>query len=592
MSELASTLSLVVTSETAFPDSEAVWGTGGWQHPEDREALDWLTLASLLGWRVTILRKSASPGGLTTLSSRIVVAGSPDLLTTDIVSQLASRLAAEPCLVIARAGFPDGELARLAGVARGLQGIRGRGLRWIGPGPDKRWSCRNEFQGHALDRHKDTAIWATVDDIPTVVARGVGRGVIATIGFHPSDARDKVGAATALLQRLLIWGVDIATAWFDWSGTLLLRMDDPGSAEAIHHSGYSHRRLDEAQWAALGSDLARRRARLSIGYVSGWVDDGDSGRGVLRVGGRAPRRIPGKVHPSPLVCYEDISRPGRRVVHDYAAEFRGIQALRKAGVADVELHGHTHIHPNTKAWAKALDRYESVGWYRELGKAASAAIASRPAARHPLALGMAAFRRFFKTTPTTLICPGEEWTNSVLQRAHELNVQLVGSYYLAFRHGDRFCWSQHVCAPYLDRPDPDWFDAELPVVGYFHDFDLVRKGVEWVSRWLDAWQSAGATRFIDFRELSAALSRRLYMPEHSGERLELHVSDEGDTPIRPVRPLRIAVKSDKDRLPAALIVFFEGQQVVMPLDRNADGVATVELTGALLPPAPPNPGRV
>jgi hypothetical protein len=577
VNERDSALSLVVTSETALPDSELVWGTGGWQHPEDREALDWLTLARFLGWGVTVLRHLASSDDLAHASSRIIVAGSPDVLTRDTVSQLASRLSADPCLVIARAGFPDSELARLAGVARGSQGTRGRGLRWIGPGPHTRWSCRNEFDGHALERDKNTEIWATVDDSPTVVARRVGRGVIATIGFHPSAARDQVGAATALLQWLLIWGVDIATAWFDWSGTLVLRMDDPGSAESVHHSVYSHPRLDEAQWAALGYDLARRRARLSIGYVSGWVDDGDTGRGVLKVGGRTPRRISGKVHPSPLVWYEDISRPGGTVVHDYAAEFRGIQTLRKAGVADVELHGHTHIHPDTNAWSRAPDRYESVGWYRELGKAASAAIASRPRPRHPLALGVAALRRFFNTTPTTLICPGEDWTNSVLERALELDLQLVGSYYLALRDGSRFCWSQHVCAPYLDRPDSLWFDSGLPVVGYFHDFDLARGGMEWFSRWLDGWQSAGATRLIDFRELSAALSCRLHVHEQSSG-LELHVSDGSDTPIRQVRPLRIAVRSRRDRMPSRLTAFFEGQEVGLPLERCADGVAIVELS--------------
>jgi hypothetical protein len=30
---------------------------------------------------------------------------------------------------------------------------------------------------------------------------------------------------------------------------------------------------------------------------------------------------------------------------------------------------------------------------------------------------------------------------------------LVSSYYLALCDGERFCWTQYVCAPYLDKSD-------------------------------------------------------------------------------------------------------------------------------------------
>ena len=66
---------------------------------------------------------------------------------------------------------------------------------------------------------------------------------------------------------------------------------------------------------------------------------------------------------------------------------------------------------------------------------------------------------------------------------------------------DRFCWSQHICAPYLDEPEAAWFGAGRPVVGYFHDRELAPEGVEWMRRWLDWWQNAGAQRLMDFREL-------------------------------------------------------------------------------------------
>src|SRR2546422_229081 len=51
---------ILVASDVALPAAHRVWGTGGWLPPEEREALDWLTLSRLLGWRVTVARPSGA----------------------------------------------------------------------------------------------------------------------------------------------------------------------------------------------------------------------------------------------------------------------------------------------------------------------------------------------------------------------------------------------------------------------------------------------------------------------------------------------------------------------------------------------------
>ncbi len=62
-----------------------------------------------------------------------------------------------------------------------------------------------------------------------------------------------------------------------------------------------------------------------------------------------------------------------------------------------------------------------------------------------------------------------------------------------------------MCArPYLSEPGSDWFNAGLPVVGYFHDRDPVLEGAGWIGRWLDSWRDAGARTFMDLRQLAAA----------------------------------------------------------------------------------------
>jgi hypothetical protein len=562
-------LMLLLTSEEELSSRLHVWGTGGWLPPEQREALDWLTLSRLMGWGVTVTRwthsglDTGSPDG----SRLIVLACDPNYLGEDFVAQLTARLASEPLLVVARAGASNGTFARLAGAACRPERITGRSLHWLGPGAECNWDCCKELDASALELSEDTAVWATLDGAPVIAARQVGRGVVATLGFHPSEARDIDGAATALLKHLLIWGSAGPVAWLDFEGSLILRMDDPGGAQNIYSRNWSYPKLGEVQWTAIGADLKKRNARLSIGYVSGWVDDGDAARGKLEVTGVSPVRIPGRIHPSPAVKYQDLTDHAPGVLHDYESEYRGIQALRTAGLGDIELHGYTHMHPDSVAWARASDRDETwpaTSWYRELGRAAEESIAARSPEEHPLALGLAAFRHYFGVHPTTLICPGDQWTNTVLERALDLGLQLVSSYYLALRDGDRFCWAQHVCAPYLDTPDPVWFAAGLPVVGYFHDRELALEGVGWMSHCFDQWQDAGARRFMDFRELAAALSRRLSLQEYHGV-LHLTVTNASALPL--VRPLTVGIRVPHGRLPSYVSVALNDRGLSLPVDQ-------------------------
>lgn len=576
---------LLIASAEELPVEQRVWGTGGWLPPEQREALDWLTLSRLLGWGVTLARQTSSNLDASFYGGNrwVVLACDPDRLSEELIGLLASRLVAESILVVARAQTVEGAFTRLAGAARCAERVAGISLHWTGPGAGHHWDCRKMVEARALKLSEDTMTWATLDGAPLIVARQVGRGVVVTLAFHPSEARDSEGVATALLKHLLMYGAGAPVAWLDWEGSLVLRMDDPGGAQNVHSRSWYYPKLGEAEWAALGDDLRRRKARLSIGYVGGWVDDGDYMRGVLQVAGSAPRRVPGQVHPSPLVRYVDQAGHAPGTLHDYEAEIRGIQRLRAAELGDVELHGYTHMHPDSNSWAKAADRYETEGWYRELGKTAQAVIAARPPDQHPLALGISALHRYFDVQPTTLICPGDQWTDDVLERALELGLHLVSSYYLALRDGERFCWTTHVCAPYLDKPDPAWFDAGLPVVGYFHDREPALEGVRWISKWLDGWRNAGAQRIIDFRELAAAVSRRLRLEESNGG-LRLRVTNVGGPQL--LRPLPILIHLPKGRLPPRVSVSLDGNDLslkVHQLSRSLGRLILPSLQGS------PNP---
>ena len=443
---------LIIGSTVEFAPKERVWGTGGWRPPEQREALDWLILVRMLGWKV----KTTTVLG-------------PRVPSVDIV------------IVAVNVGDDDSFSGALLKAAE-------RGALVVIP------------REHA----PETLLDDTAPSQP-IRLKPIGRGRVATLDFHPSRARDEDPTWTARLVRLLTEDAPGPISWLDLSNTVVLRMDDPGGAQNVYSKHWSYPKLTASQYRAIGEILARRDARISLAYSPGFVDDGDHTRGRLLVDGTEPEREPGRVHPSPLVRYEDVAGHAPGTIYDYRDEYEGIITLVRNDRASVELHGNTHIHPDFEEWLAAEDRYHSIAWYRELGDAAALAIARLPDGEHPLTLGLEAIEHWFEQRPTTLVSPGDEWTNEALEMALDLGISLVDSYYLGLRHDDRLCWSTHVCSPYLDEPDATWFESPLPVVGYMHDRDLVVNGLDWLEEWMDAWEVAGAKRFIDFRQLADLL---------------------------------------------------------------------------------------
>jgi hypothetical protein len=463
---------LVVASEAEHPGSARVWGTGGWTLPDEREARDWLTLCRLLGWEVRLAtRHDAIPRDV----RFVLVACEVD---ERLDAALRGLLHDTPALVVTR---------------RAQRGERcgGTTLRWSGPGAAAAWALDAAVAAECLD---SGVPWLTLDEHPVAAARGVGRGTLLELGVHPSALRDAGGGAA--IRALLTRGSREPIAWLDLERTLVLRMDDPGGAQNVHLDPFAYRELDGDAWREIGALLRRRSARMSVAAVAGWVDDGDPARGELLGMERAAARV----HRSWEVRYRDR----RGVLHDYAGEFRALRDLARHGLVDIQLHGHTHMHPDLAGWCRAADRHQATRWYREL-----AADAHAPPGEHPLARGLDELTAFFAARPTTVVFPGDAWTDAALGRALDLDLALAASYYLALRDGDRFCWCEQVEAPYLDEPAARWFRAGLPVVGYFHARDVSLGGVGWLSDLLARWAEAGAARVIGFGELAFALSCRI-----------------------------------------------------------------------------------
>jgi hypothetical protein len=506
---------LLLCPRNAFPRG-AVWGSDDGVRPDWVDALDWLTLCRLIGWGVEV-RTAA-------------LVKSTDLIGRQVVIHLAGDRQPPP--------FDPEQHVLVVRPAKGTP-LAGRFLAWTGPGRAQAWTLAAALPAHALAARPGDEVWATLDGAPTIIARRRGRRIEAFVGLDASAARRVAGAASAVLKRLLAFGAPAPVAWLDFRGSLVLRMDDPGASANVHLRPWSYAKLGEEQWGELARDLSLRGGRMTIGYTPGWVDDGDPSRGDLVVAGQIADRVPGEIHPSPLVRYVDRAGNAPGTINDHESEFRGIQAFRAAGLGDVELHGHTHMYPDAASWACASDRYVEVGWYRELGFEAAAALAARPDGQHPLALGVASLRHHFGVAPTTLICPGHAWTPATLERALALGFELVATEGVALRDRGRFCWCASVSTRYLDAPAATHFDAELPVVAYFHDREPAVFGTSWVRELIDEWRAAGARRLIDFRELAAALALQPRLERSSGA-WQLRV--ERMRPVGLPRPLELMLR--------------------------------------------------
>jgi hypothetical protein len=90
-------MTLIASCEELQP-SARVWGTGGWLPPEDREALDWLMLAHLLGWKVEIAYAEDEPRSSDFAGSHVAVVGcDPDSLHPAWVQYIRSLLSNAQC---------------------------------------------------------------------------------------------------------------------------------------------------------------------------------------------------------------------------------------------------------------------------------------------------------------------------------------------------------------------------------------------------------------------------------------------------------------------------------------------------------------
>jgi hypothetical protein len=269
----------------------------------------------------------------------------------------------------------------------------------------------------------------------------------------PADALARVRDALGALVRP------------DLRGVLVLRLDDPGASVRRYLDWWRHDDVPRAAWDALWNAL-RGFGRVSVFCCPGWVDE------------------------------DGAVRASREVNPD---EWAALDAGVHGGLADLECHGFTHLHPDLAAWRVADDRFTAAEWYRELWPPRAPQEPDVDAQAEILATWQDACG-----TGTTLVAPGEAWGVNTVAAARRRGFELFTSWGVCRLQLDVPVWSVGIGSPYLDEADPSWLAAGLPAVGYWHDRDMAVHGPTWVTDQLDAWRDCGATRAWAFADLAAA----------------------------------------------------------------------------------------
>jgi hypothetical protein len=266
----------------------------------------------------------------------------------------------------------------------------------------------------------------------------------------------------------------------DLRGVLVLRLDDPGAAVRRHLKGWAHADVEPEAWSTLGEGL-RGFGRVSIFCCPGWVDAS---------GAISSSR---DVNPTEWAALDDAVR---------------------TGIADLECHGYTHVHPETTAWAEAPDRHDAPEWYREMWPPREPNEPSVDNQARIIAAWQAACG-----PGTTLVAPGEAWGLNTIAAARRQGLRLFTSWGLCRLDLAVPTWSVTIASPYLDEADPSWLAPGLPAIGYWHDRDMVVHGPAWVGEQLDAWRDCGATRAWAFSDLL-----RAYQPVIDAALVDGHVA--------------------------------------------------------------------
>ena len=379
---------------------------------------------------------------------------------------------------------------------------------------------------------------------PAIVRSRFGDALNYVFNFHPSLVLKSGNAIHGMIRSILESNPHVASASFDLSNVACLRMDDAGSSERTHLEGFNPGILSKDQWRELTGSIRDHNAHLNVAYVPGWVDDGDTGRGRLEYQGEPiANRRPGALYNSWEVEY---ATPRSSASHDYVSQYQGILEGAEAGLVSVISHGLSHLTLDIDDWVRASSKYKNGKWYREFRNQVTGKPVRSKRAIEAMKASAERIHKAFGTRPEIIVPSGHEHDQEAPVWAREGGYTVFSSGSTFLLHKDDIIQNRKVRASYPEHR----FDivslsrAGYPVIFVFHDYDIYRSGVAWLTNQILLLKRSGVARFLSMEEVCHVLMARMEVVWDDGS-MDIDIDFGGSLRTFPptgMLPLRIGRK--------------------------------------------------
>ena len=412
----------------------------------------------------------------------------------------------------------------------------------FGVRPLLRFLTQNWFS-KKLQLNDEVAVPAVYgDNKPAIAACNHGKARNYLFNFHPSFILKEGNAMHAFIRKLLETNANLHAASFNLTGSVCLRIDDPGSCERVHLEGYNPAVVSSEEWENLYRLIKAKQAHLNVAYVPQWVDDGNTRKGTLTYKDRrVEERKGGRLYNSWQVAYSKAGSPGS---HNYAAEYAVIKKGVDQGIFSILSHGLTHLTIHVDAWLRAKNRYTRKEWYREFREMVRKKKPSNGLLAARMARGRALLQEAFGVIPEIIVPSAHEQTNETAAIAREVGFKVFSSRTTAFLRPGDITGNRKIGAFYHEdfAAGATFSRAGYPAIFVFHDYDILSNGVSWLAEKMEKFEKHGVRRFLSMEAvcfLLMAESEMISQGPHldlkmdfSGFRLSEKLSPGFDIPIK------------------------------------------------------------